>query len=531
MLLLSLGAEAANYTVKQAGGGNYTTIQACANAMANGDTCTVYAGTYNEHVAFKVGGVGAYKTLQVNGTDLVYVLDFTLLSHNKLIGFHVQNPASPHSSDCITVSAGATDVFITSNNLYACGGNHAALYGNSTGSSYVYVQNNTISYPCTTSTPPTNPCLSMQFNGNHWLVENNDISHSADGITYLGTYHVIRGNNFHDNYESECVVGGNGGNCHIDGFESEPPFPTQFNLIECNTIVNNIGPNGHGYLSQGDSCAGQCHHLIIRYNLGAHVGSGGVVDDNARNSTVNPGFYHVKSYNNTWVDFSNDPSSQSGGITNYYSFNSINAAQINDIFYYGGPLVNYNPYADDASTDATFVFRNNLAWCVGADTGGTCNLHSHIYGKGNFTDDPGNIKANPLLVNYAANDFRLAAGSPALGAGSYLTTVAAGDSGSGTTLLVNDAGFFQDGHGLSGVKPDGIRVGTTTVVQIASVNYATNTLVLANSITRSPGDPVYLFSDSNGRTVLFGNAPDFGALPSGLQQTPAPPTALTVKVS
>ena len=41
LLILVSSCFATNYTVKAAGGGNYTTIQACATAMAAGDTCTV----------------------------------------------------------------------------------------------------------------------------------------------------------------------------------------------------------------------------------------------------------------------------------------------------------------------------------------------------------------------------------------------------------------------------------------------------------------------------------------------------------
>jgi hypothetical protein len=45
---LAVSVDAATYAVKAGGGGNYTTIQACANAMSSGDTCVVYAGTYTE---------------------------------------------------------------------------------------------------------------------------------------------------------------------------------------------------------------------------------------------------------------------------------------------------------------------------------------------------------------------------------------------------------------------------------------------------------------------------------------------------
>src|SRR5262249_10115137 len=123
----------------------------------------------------------------------------------------------------------------------------------------------------------------------------------------------------------------------------------------------------------------------------------------------------------------------------------------------------------------------------------------------------------------------LAAGSPAIGTGTFLTTVAATDSGSGASLVVKDATFFQDGSAISGVRADCIAIGTATNrACITSVNNQTNTLTLANSITRSAGDPVWLYSDSAGRTVLIGSAPNIGAT---LAWTPAPepPSNLTAK--
>jgi hypothetical protein len=140
--------------------------------------------------------------------------------------------------------------------------------------------------------------------------------------------------------------------------------------------------------------------------------------------------------------------------------------------------------------------------------------------------DPGNLYADPLLASVATNDFHLQVGSPALNAGTYLTTVAAGDSGTGMALVVTDAGFFQDGMGISGVTADCIAVtSTTNHVCITAVNYQTNTLTLASSITRTAGDSVWLYSDSTGRQVLFGKAPNIGAFGSG--SPPAPPTNLT----
>jgi hypothetical protein len=63
-----------------------------------------------------------------------------------------------------------------------------------------------------------------------------------------------------------------------------------------------------------------------------------------------------------------------------------------------------------------------------------------------------------------------------------------------------------------GIQPDWIAVGQVdNVVQISSINYSTNTITLASPISRSDGDPVWLYRDSSGRRVLYGSAPDVGA--------------------
>src|ERR1019366_4965919 len=116
----------------------------------------------------------------------------------------------------------ATDIYITNNNFYACG-YHAMISpaGSSATNSYVYIQGNTLTYPCTTSTIH-DACKAIILNGQHSLVENNDISHTDDGIWLNGSHNVIRKNTFHDNYASECVPGGISSGCHIDFLQSEP---------------------------------------------------------------------------------------------------------------------------------------------------------------------------------------------------------------------------------------------------------------------------------------------------------------------
>jgi hypothetical protein len=503
ILVLAVSAAAANYTVKSDGGGNYTTIQACATAMSAGDTCTVYAGTYNENVTVSAGGVGSYKTLTVNPGDTVTMQGFTINSHVKVNGFHIQDPSSPNTT-CVSASS-ATDFYITNNVMISCGGI------NGTGN-HGFIQGNTLSYMGTTpGGNNTGPAISIH--GDYLLMENNDISHVSDGLHFGGSHFVFRHNTMHDTLASEC--GANSGNCHIDFIEDEPNIPSSFNVYESNTEINNLGGNGHGFLLQADVCSGQCSNVIIRFNTLEHVGSAGVENDNQ--------YLKVKTYNNTYADVSG--SGGNGFITNYIAKSALNASDLNDLFYFPFSVNGSNAIATDGTTSGSFIGGHNLAWCTG-----TCSIHGYAYGSGNWTDDPTNLLADPQFVNYAGNDFDLNPGSPAIGAGTYLTTVAAADSGSGTSLVVNDANFFQDGSGITGVNADCISVTTVTNhVCITAVNYSTNTLTLASSITRSAGNPVWLYSDSTGRTVLIGSAPNIGATFDPAQApapAPAPPTNL-----
>ena len=107
--------------------------------------------------------------------------------------------------------------------------------------------------------------------------------------------------------------------------------------------------------------------------------------------------------------------------------------------------------------------------------------------------------------------------------------VAVADTGSGTSLIVSDARYFQDGtYAPPGtVQADWIAVGSiANVVQIASISG--DIITLANSITRNDNDPVWLYKKSDGVQVLYGSAPDAGAYEHGQAQAPSAPMNLRI---
>jgi hypothetical protein len=128
---------------------------------------------------------------------------------------------------------------------------------------------------------------------------------------------------------------------------------------------------------------------------------------------------------------------------------------------------------------------------------------------------------SPVRPNLA-----LRAGSGAIDRGTHLTR-AKGAGTNSVTLVVDDALFFQDGTWGSALTrrvtlfPDRIAIGTVThIAEIASIDYATNTITLASPTSWTDRAKVWLNRDSSGRGVLAGRAPDLGA-----HESSPPPSA------
>jgi hypothetical protein len=264
-------------------------------------------------------------------------------------------------------------------------------------------------------------------------------------------------------------------------------------VYEGNTYVNISGGNAHFTLinSTNDCTTGYPTILILRYNKVHNIGSRAVyIDANAEH----PSTQKNTIYNNTFSYLANGKESSNNG---HSLAGSADSSGVNNI------------HVDSMSRSGATGFYPGKGW----------SQSYNLYYSGNGTisfggaasSEVGAVKnRNPLLANPGGLDFSIPSNSPARNAGGPLTVVADNDGGSGTTLIVTKAEFFSWGWGIA--DADWIAVGTpSNAAQISTINYDTNAITLASSISRKAGDSVWLYKKSDGKQVLYGNAPDIGA--------------------
>jgi hypothetical protein len=556
ILVLAVSAGATNYTVKAGGRGNFTTIQACANAAVASDTCTVYAGTYNEAPSLSVSGRGSAGvctlciTFIVNTGDTVTTQPWNVAASYVIInGFTITDPTLSIGNAGVYIHAGTNGVQILNNIITQVGRVTSSGYDcismQDGASHYTTIKGNTISW-CSAVPGAANGNPSMQSGiqvlGDHILVQNNDISHVTNSIQVGGgsTQVALIGNTWHDSFVGpnplagtnppasdapNCLEGQNGCDSHLDAMEASGGGNNEL-LIE-NYTVKNIWGTGGAHMFFASASTTTDVNFITRFNKGYKVGSAHLA--NEADTSAPDGVTYWKDYNDTYIVSQQQSAGQNWAFCGSTSAHTNNGSFLNNLFYNDVKSANaaHAPYYSWSGTSCLTGFRSG--YNLGFDTACSAGTLAGCT-NGQMASDTGNIYADPKLVATDGTNFDLHSDSPALNAGTYLTTVASSDTGSGTSLIVSDAAYFQDGWGIPGVGADCISV--TTVgnhVCITAVNYSTNTITLASSITRSSGGHIWLYSDSTGRTVLIGSAPDIGA---GFDPAsgPAAPTGLAALV-
>jgi hypothetical protein len=353
--------------------------------------------------------------------------------------------------------------------------------------------------------------LSATDFSNYNLIENNTFfsgGHHLVGV--FGMYNSIRNNYFHHEdwlagpdlalYGNRCV--------YMSGYAANAAW----NLLEGNRIGYAGNPVDNKAGTSGLSLS--ISYNIVRFNSfyfndnsGVTVGTAsGYVSDASYNKIYNNSFLH-----NGFFSAAPTENKYQMAFVKYGGSYTVKYNQIKNNLYLYNNLGLYGTYGGILLADQTFANE----W------------------DGDSQGDPKFVNASATPgdpFNSAFPDLTLQASSPAINQAGVLTTVAAADSGTGGSLVVTDASYFQDGSwGPSGaLQGDWIAVGTVqNIVQIASINYSTNTITLGSSINRSNGNSIWLYKKSDGVRTLYGTAPDPGSNELAiLFNTPSPPTNL-----
>lgn len=425
-LLLSAGCvQAATYLVAPGGSDSasgspsapWATISHAADQVGPGDVVQVAPGTYPEQVYVTSSGTSAapirFEALgdpgDAEASDDVTVEAFRLLGdHIEVSGFRVRT-IDCGDGDSYGIEARGTGFLIEGNDIYEMpdGGIQTSV-----GSSNGVIRNNRLE---------RNVQSGIELHGDGHLVEGNEIIHplerhpvsacnnggdDANGVTFFGTNHVLRGNLIYDiDYSDPDVL-----DAHADCFQTygswyaEEPINSDI-LVEdnvCEALTYQVeDENGNGFYIQDVT------RLTIRNNVFLTYGGLGASED----------VVDLQVINNTFVS-----AMDIGGVADTHRgvdlwHQTVTGGVIrNNIFvdFRGGPF-----YIGSQVTN-TIADHNLMYWSDGVD-----RVESWW---GFQCDQDDNLCADPQLVDPkpadpAALDFRIAADSPAIDAGSSSVAV------------------------------------------------------------------------------------------------------------
>lgn len=516
----AMSAQAADHYVSPTGAASWANClsaaplsgtAACSLSTANanaagGDTVYLRAGTYTTGIApGRSGTAGARITYQNYGGEAVTLAASTAISLNGKSYVTVTGINAGPCTHCLSIKNGNYNIISYGKfGPYSTPGDGKwELNVVDTNSQYNWLHHNTFhDFGACVGTPPNgsddasvldigleSTADATKYN----LIENNEFYHGGHHVVAIQTgYNTFRNNYVHNEAWSN---GAGNRNLYLNNLVSTAQPNVGHNVIEGNKFGYAAKPCDA--ITVG-SVVISTNYNIFRYNSIAHANANGL---------------GTSAYGN--------PNSQ-GSYNHFYSNTIFNTGLGNLL----NPALSADTYTSEHTAISFFnsankgnVVRNNLFSSTVKAYGGSTSAQSIA------NDWDGNRLGNPLFVSASTTpgnpadlttwpNFVLQSASPAIDKGGALTAVAATDPGSGTILVVADSLFFQDGtYAPSGtVQADWIAVGTVgNIVQIASIDHSTNTITLANSISRKSGDPVWLYKKSDGIMVLYGSAPDAGA--------------------
>lgn len=399
--------------------------------------------------------------------------------------------------------------------------------------------------------------LRRSFIRGRYANSNDPRSFTEDLVTLTnGAHHnVVEGNDLRDVQHSVVYADGRAHHNVIRDNRISNPAHTALsvwsagpgNLVEGNLLIGSAGRPGHPVAGPGNALQWGAPESIIRHNLITRGGAsdndnlsvGGLSIATATSFGATYAANDLRVYANTVVD------NQGPGIGVFRWQGDASEMDIgrsrfvNNIVYDNDPPipgqrrigVNYNQGAlTDQPGGIRDIWRGNLIGNPGTALGPIMlagrRVSVPVAQQPAGLTRPAFIATRshaPGFVSAATGDYRLRPASPLANRGLHLTTVAATDSGGGTTLRVLDARLFSDGMGAPGVVGDLIAVGAPgNRARVTRVDPIGQTLTLDMTLRRSPGDRVWLAARSTGAVVLHGSAPEVGAYEIGARTAAAP---------
>ena len=526
-----LSAQAADYYVSPSGSSTNpgTMAQPWSLSKANttlkaGDTAYLLAGTYSTGISpSNSGSAGSPITYRNYANDVVTIQASTAISLNGDNYITVTGINAGPCQHCLSIKNGKHNIISYGKfGPYSTPGDgNWELNVIDSGSQYNWIHHVEFhDFGACVGTPPNGrddaSVLDIGMENGADATKYNLIEDSA---FYHGGHHVVAlhtgYNTFRNNYVHNEAWSSGAGNrtLYLNNLTSSSQPDVGHNVIEGNRF-------GYG--------AKPCDAITV-----------GIV---AMSTNYNMFRYNSLFYGNAnglGTSAYGNPNSQ--GSYNHIYNNTIFATGLGNLL---TPTLDASTYTSEHTAISFFnsankgnQVRNNLFYSTNKAYGGGTSAQTIANDwDGNKLGDPLFVNASvtnlPDPNNVALPDLNLKSTSPAMDKGGSLTTVAAGDAGSGTSLVVADSMFFQDGsYAPPGkVQADWIAVGTVTnIVQISSINHSTNTITLANTVSRNSNDPVWLYKKSDGARVLFGSAPDPGSHEYSSTNRPSAPTNLQVQ--
>ncbi len=344
------------------------------------------------------------------------------------------------------------------------------------------------------------------------VVENNTFRYARHALWDIrcGNFNVIRNNYFHNERQKIGEVY----DCHkVAGFKRYNA--TKHNLIEGNDFAF-VPSSGNASPFSGIQYAGQ--NGIIRHNQFHDLTGPGIrfaiYGHEARNNTGNR-TYHNVFYATKFAGINIAPGQvlkDNRFINNVFAKNVFVANDRRSRWWVfrvdGQPVQIKTARLDGFQLLNNAIYGNEVgeSWLLtygGREPGFKFGAQPEIeWWESEYPELIKNtVEKAPGFVNAIQRDFHLAADSPLIDKGAFLTQTT--DAGQGTVIRVKDVSYFYDGYGIPGEKGDVIQFqGQEQTARIVSIDYEKNTLTVDQALS---------WAQNQGLSLAYnGFAPDIG---------------------